>query len=328
MFVSNIMISKELKMKNAEKIKEEKKKWKEEKIQREKEKTELIRKKNKQINELEAAFLQELAKKKVKKEKEKDEKFFWVKTSGIKGLSIRHGNKARYKSSEIDEKINSDSTRRNCETPIKLSTNESFKGLKMRMQVGSKPSEIQTNASENCIFERKSVENIKTQENYSVVPPVQSVAATNFRHASPYKSGESLLSLKTTEYKTQKNLREKRMKKFLPHILKPVGNNVLTIHIVGETKPSKCRSENCSPNRDNVPVHKPYFHMFRDVETEVRTLNVIPESKLKIMQNYDEVVKRNYTPKPDINYKLKLESKKLEKFLQNTVKRVKFLKIF
>jgi hypothetical protein len=193
-----------------------------------------------------------------------------------------------------------------------------------------KPSDIQTNASDYYSLHTKHTVINKSQENYSINRPRDS---NDMRLGSPFKSGESLVSIQRSEISDIRKLREKRRKNnrktFLPLILKPVGNGVLTIHILNDSKPVQSKSENASPAKDiENSVHKPYFHMFRDVETTHKSNNLIPESKLKVMQDYDKLVKRNYTPKPNLNYNLRLESKKLEKFLENTAKRVKLLKIF
>jgi len=369
MYAASKLILREAKIKNAEKVKEEKRRWKEEKLLREKEKSDLVKKKNQEINDLEVAFLQELTKKKEKeekekeKEKEKEEKFFMVKSQKAKSR-IRYMNSEssmENKSIVFNEAAESSIRRKGLVYNEATESNIGRKGLadnqgserlvhlesstegiyetpkRAQDKIKSenlldtrKPSNIKTNASDYYNLNTKYAVGNKSQENYLVNRPRDS---NDMRFGSPFKSGESLLSIQRSEFSDQRKLREKRKKvqrkTFLPLILKPIGNGVLTVHILNDSKPVQSKSENTSPAKGlENQVHKPYFHMFRDVETIHKSNNLIPESKLKVMQDYDKLVKRNYTPKPDLNYNLRLESKKLGKYLENTVKRVKFLKIF
>jgi hypothetical protein len=143
------------------------------------------------------------------------------------------------------------------------------------------------------------------------------------------KNDGSVVSATGSTMSERKRIKVKNQKKFLPLILRPVNNGMFTVHIVGEQGQVKSHSENNTPIRmEDESKHVPYFHMFRDIEVINKSSNYLPSSKAQMMRDYDREVKRFHTPKRDINYNLRLENKKLEKYLENTVKKIKFFKIF
>ena len=370
MFSPVAFLSKDAKLKNAEKIKEDKRRWKEEKLQREREASETIRKKNQELNNLEQSFLDELSKRKQKKEEEKVERFFYVKKKKVTVPSFSPRGVSNYalQDSDLDNNIDSSSvfpSSSNLSPAIKSqnsrnhyhlmkSDDESLGNFSNKLTAGysstpysdlekSKdlPSQNSPNIASHLDLMNQSSSSSPTS-GFNSRPGLnfQNKFNSNLKFLHPAASDE--LSPNEASDKTEasasggpgslrkkKKMIEKRQKNFLPLILKPVSNGMFTVHIVGENSHTKALSQNSTPIRGEEETrHSPYFHMFRDVEIVNKSSNALPISKAKAMRDYDKEVKRFHTPKPDINYNLRLEHKKLEKYLENTAKRIKFFKIF
>ena len=362
MFSPVTFLSKDAKLKNAEKIKEDKRRWKEEKLQREREASEALKKKNQELNNLEQSFLDELSKRKQKKEEEKVERFFYVKKKkvGIPNFSPRGVGHYALQDSDLDN-IDSSSVFPSASNVLNSQNSRNYNkhvrsdddsqgnySNKVTTGYSSTPySDLEKHkdlASQNSPTIASNLDLMNQSGSSSPSNRFNSKSGVNF--AGKFNSNLKFLhptasddlsaneaSVKSeglgSNMRQRKRVIDKRQKKFLPLILKPISNGMLTVHIVGENSHTKALSQNSTPIRgEDETRHSPYFHMFRDVEIINKSSNVLPVSKVKAMRDYDKEVKRFHTPKPDINYNLRLEHKKLEKYLENTVKRIKFFKIF
>lgn len=142
--------------------------------------------------------------------------------------------------------------------------------------------------------------------------------------------------LNTNSSANQKRFSIKKRSIQLPQILKNINNGIVAVHIVGDElgKIKTPHSENVTPirgmdDRSLDPRINPSFHMFRDIPHIHRSVNCIPDSKFKIMREYDKkVVKRDFTPKPSLNQKLKIEANKLKSSIRSNMNTEAFLKVF
>ncbi|OMJ93628.1 hypothetical protein SteCoe_3323 [Stentor coeruleus] len=147
---------------------------------------------------------------------------------------------------------------------------------------------------------------------------------------------DSYSLLNSNSLANQKRFSIKKRNIQLPQILKNINNGIVAVHIVGDElgKIKTPHSENVTPLRGMDDKYfeshaNPTFHMFRDIPHIHRSVNCIPDSKFKIMREYDKkVVKRDFTPKPSLNQKLKIEANKLKSSLKTNMNTEAFLKVF
>ncbi|OMJ94034.1 hypothetical protein SteCoe_2959 [Stentor coeruleus] len=129
----------------------------------------------------------------------------------------------------------------------------------------------------------------------------------------------------------QKRFSIKKRSIQLPQILKNFNNGIIGDELSKNKTP---HSDNVTPLRgmDDRPFDSkinPSFHIFKDIPHIHRSFNCIPDSKFKIMREYDKkVVKRDFTPKPSLNQKLKIEANKLKSSLRSNMNTESFLKVF
>ena len=418
MFGPTNLYSKEAKQKNAEKLKEEKRRWKQEKLQREREASEYIKKKNQELNDLEQSFLEELSKRKPKKEEEKIERFFYVKKKkfDLPTFTSRATRNYILQGADSDNHLvpssatmtpnpnpnpnlnlnpNTNTNTNSINDPLGkqavpssfnpisnnkllILNNESHSNLPVpsasnprglnklirsddgshgKLPSGHSSSPFTDLEKNKLMLNPESKNTVSNSDlilikNSNLSSPSHRVKSkpglrlkndfdSKFKFFRPAASNdlpsnevdqrtEDLASGKDeANLSERKKIIEKNKKKFLPLILKPVNNGMFTVHIVGENSHGKVSSHNNTPFRGEDEIsHSPYFHMFRDIEVINKSSNALTASKVRVMRDYDKEVKRFYTPKPNVKYNLRLENKKLEKYLENTVKRIKFIKIF
>ena len=138
---------------------------------------------------------------------------------------------------------------------------------------------------------------------------VQTIAKSEINQLS---SDKSINALESVEIR-------KVQQKGLPMVLMPIKSQMFSVHIVSgvQNHAKKSRSDNNTPSKlsiitDSEPETNPSYHMFRDHEIETPRIPFPETSKSKIMKEYEKnTVKRYFTPVPSINKKLQIESIKI-----------------